>query len=61
VIQALASAGYTQDISVTKALNYLKSTQNDCGGFPDESGYSNSLATSHALQAIISTGENPDD
>ncbi|CAD7771254.1 Outer membrane protein assembly factor BamB [Candidatus Methanoperedenaceae archaeon GB50] len=59
-IQALASAGYAQDTSVTHALDYLHSVQNDDGGFPDESGYSNSLATARAIQAIISAGENPD-
>jgi len=59
-IQALASAGYVQDTSVTNALNYLRSAQNDDGGFPDDGGSSNSLATAHVIQAIISAGENPD-
>jgi len=54
VIQALIAAGENRDLQViTDALNYLKTTQMDNGGFSD------AITTSYAIQAITAAGENP--
>jgi len=53
-IQALIAAGENRDSQViTDAINYLKSEQEDDGGFSDAG------RTSYAIQAIVAAGQDP--
>jgi subtilase family serine protease len=54
VIQALIAAGENRDSQViTDALDYLKTEQEDDGGFSD------ARTTSYAIQAIVAAGQDP--
>lgn len=62
VIQALVSAGLGDDPMVTKALDYLKSTQVETGAFPYQPGSApngDANSTAIVIQAIIAVGQDP--
>jgi hypothetical protein len=62
VIQALVAAGQGDDPIVAKALEYLKSTQTDSGGFPYQPGQTpngDANSTAIVVQAILATGQDP--
>lgn len=62
-IQALIAAGQSADsAAVVNGLAYLKSTQNQDGGFPyasSDNDESDTNSTSYAVQAIVATGQDP--
>ncbi|MBC2747878.1 MAG: PQQ-binding-like beta-propeller repeat protein [ANME-2 cluster archaeon] len=54
VIQALIAAGESRNsLVITNALDYLKTEQEDDGGFSD------ARTTSYAIQAIVAAGQDP--
>jgi hypothetical protein len=61
-IQALVAAGQGDDPIVAKALEYLKTTQTDSGGFPYQPGQTpkgDANSTAIVVQALIAAGEDP--
>jgi hypothetical protein len=62
VIQALVAAGQGDDPMVAKALDYLKSTQTESGGFPYQPGQTpngDANSTAVVVQAILAAGQDP--
>jgi hypothetical protein len=59
-IMALRAGGVSiADASVQSALGYLRSIQNDDGGFSFEPGSSDVSATAWCVQAIVAAGQDP--
>ena len=59
-IQALVAAGLGDDPMVSKALDYLKSTQVESGGFPYQPGLApngDANSTAVVVQALIAAGQ----
>src|SRR5262249_34696754 len=58
----LVAAGQGSDPMVTKALDYLKSTQTPSGGFPFQPGQTpkgDANSTAIVVQAILAVGQDP--
>ncbi|MEA2595639.1 MAG: hypothetical protein QOF01_2108 [Thermomicrobiales bacterium] len=61
-IQALVAAGQGNDPMVGKAIDYLKTTQTESGGFPYQPGQTpkgDANSTAVVIQAILAAGEDP--
>jgi prenyltransferase beta subunit len=62
VIQALVAAEEGDDPMIGKALDYLKATQTDSGGFPYQAGQTpagDANSTAIVVQAILAVGQDP--
>ncbi|MDY6796919.1 MAG: prenyltransferase/squalene oxidase repeat-containing protein [Actinomycetota bacterium] len=59
-VMALRAAGVgAEDASIKRAFDYLRSVQNDDGGFSFQPGASDVAATSWCVMAIVACGQDP--